>query len=431
MHLIIKKNSKFSGNIFLPTSKSETIRGLFFSILAKGKSEIHHFLESDDTQDAISVCENLGAILQKNNDKLTIQSESVPFDIPNNYIYTGNSGITTHFLLPLLGFRKNNDDFVTVDSGKQMRQRSIHFFVQALRQLGLKIEYLENDGFLPIRISGSLLGGNAYLDGMTSQYLSALLIALPLAPQDSILTVKNLHERPYVSMTLRWLNEQNISYSHQHIEQEDIYHIKGGYSFNHFQKSMSGDFSGASYFIAASLLLNGNVALHGLNMKDAQGDKQLISLMLNAGADIEILPSKMIVRGGNALKGLDIDAKDIPDLVPTLAVIGTQMSSRMKIYNVPNARLKETDRIHSMTEGLRRLGAKIDEFEDGMTIYPSQLIGNKLEGFDDHRTVMALSVAGMLAQGETTIEGAEAIHKTFPDYVKLMQTLGATIAISE
>ncbi len=431
MQLIIKKNSKFSGNIFLPTSKSETIRGLFFSLLAKGKSKIHHFLESDDTNDAISVCRKLGALLHKNNNKVMIESEGAPFDIPNNHIYTGNSGITTHFVLPLLGFRKNSTEVVTVESGKQMQQRSINSFVNALKQLGLKIEYILNDGFLPIRISGDLMGGNANLDGITSQYLSALLIALPLAPRDSILTVKNLHERPYVNMTLRWLDEQNISYSHQYIEQEDIYHIKGRSSFNNFQKKMSGDFSSASYFIAASLLLNGEIELQGLDMKDAQGDKQFISLMRNAGADIEISSSKVIVRGGRSLAGMDIDAKDIPDLVPTLAVIGTQMKSRLKIYNVPNARLKETDRIHSMAEGLRRLGAKIEEFEDGITIYPTRLTGNKLEGFHDHRTVMALCVAGMCADGETIIENAEAIHKTFPDYVKLMQKLGATISTSE
>lgn len=431
MHLIIKKNSKFSGNIFLPSSKSETIRGFYFSLLAKGNSEIHHFLESDDTQDALSVCRALGATLQKNNNNVMIQSEGIPFNIPNNYIYTGNSGITTHFILPLLGFRQNPTEFVTVESGKQMQQRSIKTFVSALRQLGLKIEYVQQDGFLPLKISGTLLGGNANLDGITSQYLSALLIALPLALKDSILTVKNLHERPYVNMTLRWLEEQNIAYSHQHIEQEDIYHIKGRASYNNFQKKMSGDFSSASYFIAASLLLHGNVTLEGLNMHDAQGDKQLISLMRNAGANIEILPSTVNIQGGKSLQGMDIDAKDIPDLVPTLAVIGTQMKTRMKIYNVPNARLKETDRIHSMTDGLRRLGAKIEEFEDGMIIYPSQLMGNKLKGFHDHRTVMALSVAAMCAEGETIIENAEAIHKTFPEYVKLMQTLGAAITISE
>jgi 3-phosphoshikimate 1-carboxyvinyltransferase len=232
-------------------------------------------------------------------------------------------------------------------------------------------------------------------------------------------------------MTLRWLQEQNIPYTHQHIEQEDIYHIQGQSSFKNFQKKMPGDFSSASYFIAAGLFLDGKIELQGLDMRDAQGDKQLISLMRAAGANIQIFPSRIVIQGGSPLKGIDIDAKDIPDLVPTLAVIGTQMQNRMKIYNVPNARLKETDRIHSMTQGLKRLGARIEEFEDGMTVYPTQLIGSKLQGFHDHRTVMALSIAGMLAEGETIIEDAEAIHKTFPDFVKLMQQLGASIVLAD
>ncbi|HEX2548439.1 MAG TPA: 3-phosphoshikimate 1-carboxyvinyltransferase, partial [Gammaproteobacteria bacterium] len=417
-------------NIFLPSSKSETIRALFFSLLAKGESRIQHFLASEDTDDAIRVCQSLGADCQQNNKNLMITSEGIASDIPT-HLYTGNSGITSHFVLPILGLRKNHHDEVTVDCGKLMRRRPIHLFGNALKQLGLKIHYLEKEGFFPLKISGCLMGGNAYLDGVTSQYLSALLIALPCAARDSIVTVKNLHERPYVNMTLRWLQEQNIPYTHQHIEQEDIYHIQGQSSFKNFQKKMPGDFSSASYFIAAGLFLDGKIELQGLDMRDAQGDKQLISLMRAAGANIQIFPSRIVIQGGSPLKGIDIDAKDIPDLVPTLAVIGTQMQNRMKIYNVPNARLKETDRIHSMTQGLKRLGARIEEFEDGMTVYPTQLIGSKLQGFHDHRTVMALSIAGMLAEGETIIEDAEAIHKTFPDFVKLMQQLGASIVLAD
>ena len=137
----------------------------------------------------------------------------------------------------------------------------------------------------------------------------------------------------------------------------------------------------------------------------------------------------LIIEGGHPLKGIKIDADDIPDLLPALAVIGTYASGKTELTNVRQARIKETDRIHSMSEGLSRMGAKVEVHEDGMTLYPSRLHGATVKGYNDHRTVMALAVAGLRAEGQTQIGDAEAVNKTFPNFVSLMQSLGADMEV--
>jgi 3-phosphoshikimate 1-carboxyvinyltransferase len=427
MNLIVKKTRQLTGKITIPGSKSQSIRALFFALLASKESTISNLLISEDTKDAMRVCENLGATFKETKDNLIIQSHGLPLHPIVDTIHTGNSGITTHFVLPLLGLRKNTDDPIIVDCFDQMRRRPIHALVKTLRTLGLDIQYLHQEGVLPIQLKGHLLGGKAEVDGITSQYLSALLIALPLVKNSSTISVKNLSERPYVDMTLSWLDKNAVTYTHAQEKEMDIYHIEGNQQYKNFHENITGDFSSASYFIAAGVLLEGEIEIFGLDMKESQGDKILISLLQEMGADITISESHLTIRGGKKLQGITIDAKEIPDLLPTLAVIGTKTENKMEIKNVPHARIKETDRIHSMTEGLKSLGARVEEHNDGMTIYPSALHGNTVKSYGDHRTVMALGVAGMLADGITIIEDCQSIQKTFPEYITCMQSLQSSM----
>ncbi|MEK7161078.1 MAG: 3-phosphoshikimate 1-carboxyvinyltransferase, partial [Patescibacteria group bacterium] len=279
-------------------------------------------------------------------------------------------------------------------------------------------------------VRGRLLGGKAEVAGNTSQYLSALLLSLPLAPKNSEIRVKNLRERPYVNMTLKWLKDLNIKYSVKRIKNVDIYTIKGGQNYKPFKKVIPGDFSSASCMLAAACLIPGTVVLKGLDVNDAQGDKKLLEILKKMGAELKISKNQILVKGGHKLKSLDINASDIPDLLPALAVIGTKAEGKTKIYNVPQARIKETDRIKSMLEGLRRMKAKTIEHKDGLTIYSGKLNGEVVKGFKDHRTVMAMSVAAMLAEGRTVITNAESINKTFPQFYAILKTLGADIKLT-
>lgn len=441
MEFKIQKTFHLQGNATPPSSKSQTIRGLMIATMACGQSVLHNALDSDDTRAAVNVCKGLGVTAHRLGGDLFVESRGAPFKIKSNKFFSDNSGITTRFVMPMLGLRENHSEEVVLDCGEQMRQRPLKSLIIALKDLGLEVSSLNNNNSCPISVKGRLQGGNTKVDGITSQYASSLLLSLPCAGKDSVIMVEDLHERPYVEMTLAWLNEQGIKYEHLvdnlpllnppliKGRRKDVFKIKGGQKYNAFDKIISGDFSSASYLIAAAALIPGQIELYGLDMNDQQGDKRLVEILRSMGADIKVDGLKMIISGGKKLVGKKIDCNDIPDMVPTLAVIGTQAQGKIEIINVSQARLKETDRLKSIHDGLSRLGAKIEEQADGLVVYESKLHGAQVHGYYDHRIVMALTVAGLLAERETIIDTAESINKTFPDFVKMTRSLGANIII--
>jgi 3-phosphoshikimate 1-carboxyvinyltransferase len=426
MHIRSQYTPALSGTLTPPSSKSQNIRGIFFATLAKGKSTLLNPLTSDDTADAYGIAQALGVHIQLGDNHVTLNSTGIPFETSTDYFYSGNSGLTTLFSLPLLGFRAEKST-VTFDCGEQMRKRPIAPLVEALNQLGMHIHPLKNKGECPLSVSGHLLGGNATVDGLNSQYLSALLISLPCAPKDSEIIVNNLHERPYIEMTLNWLKKQQIQYIHHRHPHADVFSIQKNQHYQPIATHIPGDFSSASCLIAAAALIPGEVVFLGLDMNEPQGDKILIQLLQEMGANITIEKDRLIIRGGKKLKGMDIDANDFPDLIPALSVIATQATGKTRLINVAQARIKETDRIHSMSVGLTRMGARVETTEDGMTIWQSTLNGAHVKGFEDHRTVMALCVAGLLATGETAVDDADAVNKTFPTFIEKMKLMGAKI----
>lgn len=415
-----------SGRVRAPASKSQSIRGLFFGLLSGGSCMLENCLACEDIDDACRVLSAFGMRIQYGAGALELQSPRLPFSCPVDSVYTGNSGLTTYFVLPLLGLR-DTSDVILVECGEQMRMRPIAPLVKALRHLGLCIEYQGQDGLFPLTVSGRLIGRKTMVCGLSSQYVSSLLIALPLAEESSEIVVHGLCERPYVEMTLRWLREFGIILSHRQEKDTDYFWIQGGQSYRPFCRQIAGDFSSASYLIAASVLLPGEVLVSGLDFQESQGDKRLIVLLQEMGADIVWHEDGVLIRGGNLLRGIAIDANDIPDLLPTLAVVATQADGITTLSRVRQARIKETDRISSMTQGLRAMGACIVEGTDGMQIARSPLSGARVRGFGDHRTVMALALAGLISAGETWIDDAAAIGKTFPQFVDAMRSIGAQL----
>lgn len=423
MNLIVKNTQHLKGVITIPGSKSQSIRALIIALLSKGKTNIKNLLDSDDTQHAKNLCANLGAKILNE----IIESPGLPLEPRSLHLNSGNSGISTCFILPILGLRKNTEQEIILDCLEQMQKRPIESLIKALRQLGMKID----KNALPLKITGKLLGGKTEVEGTNSQYLSALLLSLPCAPQDSEIRVKNLQERPYVELTLNWLKKYNIDYLHTQDGAWDIYHIPGNQQYRANDVLISGDYSSASCAIVAAAILPGLVNIQGLAANDAQGDRKLIAILQEMGAKILVEKSHLQIQGGYPLKGRVIDASDIPDLLPILAVLGTYAEGKTEIINVAHARIKETDRIKSMTLGLKKLAARLEERPDGLTVYQSKLHGAEVEGYNDHRTVMALSIAGLIAEGVTSITNAESINKTYPDYVQTMQKIAANMELSD
>jgi 3-phosphoshikimate 1-carboxyvinyltransferase len=273
-------------------------------------------------------------------------------------------------------------------------------------------------------IKGPIRGGKTGLDGSkTSQYLSSLLLNCPLASGDTEITFRDATETPYIEMTLRWLDEQGIGYERRGFE---WFRIFGGQKYHAFRKRIPGDFSSATFFLCAAAVTHSELVLLGLDMSDSQGDKAVVDMLGQMGAEIEVLPEGIRIRG-TKLHGGEFDLNATPDALPSMAVTACFTKGTTRLYNVAQARLKETDRITVMCRELTKMGAQIEERPDGLVIQGSPLHGSQVNGHGDHRVVMALAVAGLGADGRTEIDTAEAVSITFPSFVELMKGIGARI----
>ena len=434
MKLKISSTTRLKGTATPPSSKSHSVRALILATLARGTSHLKNILDADDAHAAIEVCKNLGAKIKITKNisgglDLEVQSDGIPLNTSASKLFSGNSGITTTFIVPTIGLRKKSDAIVTLSCGEQMQKRPLKSIIDAVEMLGMNVKSTNNN--CPLELSGNLIGGNVTVDGTNSQYLSALLLNLPCAQKNSEIHVKDLRERPFVEMTLSWLEQQGIRYGHFKKDNVDTFKIFGNQEYKPFTKTIPGDFSSASYLIAAAVLLPSEVTLHGLDMNDPQGDKKIIPLLQQMGADIQIDSANQALKivGGKPLKGTTIDCADFPDMFPTLAVIATQAEGKTSLINAKSVRIKETDRIKSMATELAKMGAQLEEREASLIIHHSKLYHTQLHGYNDHRTIMALAIAALLAspnrkgEEQTTIDTAESISKTFPNFATMMQPL--------
>jgi 3-phosphoshikimate 1-carboxyvinyltransferase len=267
-----------------------------------------------------------------------------------------------------------------------------------------------------------LRGGHTSIECRNSQYLTSLLLACPFAPGDSDIDVPLLYERPYVGMTLDWLEAVGIHVQRQGWEH---FHVPGGQSLKPFTRRIAADFSSATFFLAAGALGNNSIVCEGLDMADSQSDRAVVDFLRQMGAKVDVGADAISVSAA-PLTGIDIDMNDCPDALPMMAVVGCFARGTTRLINVPQARIKETDRIAVMACELRKLGAKIEELEDGLVIHESQLRGAAVNGHHDHRVVMSLAIAGSLI-GDTAIATAEAAAITFPTFSTLYTSLGGDI----
>jgi 3-phosphoshikimate 1-carboxyvinyltransferase len=293
--------------------------------------------------------------------------------------------------------------------------------LEALNALGAQAFSTKGDGTLPVVVSGPIEGGRTTVSGITSQYVTSLLIAAPLAPKSIEIIVQDLHERPYVGMTLWWLDRHEITYKHEGWER---FWVEGGQSYKADEVAVPGDFSSATFFMAAGAVGAGSITLRGLDMTDTQGDKAVVDILQSMGAEITVGEEGLMISEGE-LVGQELDLNDTPDALPALSVVGCFARGRTVLRNVPQARIKETDRISAMAKELTKMGARVEELPDGLVVHESSLKGTTVEGWSDHRIVMALAIAGLRAEGSTVITTAEAIEVTFPTFVDLLTDLGA------
>lgn len=411
--------SSLHGQVVIPGSKSHTIRALVCALLADGTSTIQMPLDSSDTRSCLGMIRQFGATVEEGEHEWKVTSCGMP-KVPDDVIDVGNSGTSLYFGIGVASLIHG----ITVFTGDhQIRNRPADDLLNAITELGGYAVSTRANGKPPVVVQGPITGGHVEIRAITSQYLSSLLLATPKAKNNTIIDVPLLNEAPYVGMTLWWLNELGIEYHNTGYQQ---FIVKGGQTYKPFTKYIPADFSSATFFMVAAAITRSTVVLKGLDFNDTQGDKEVVNILKAMGAEVDILPDAIAITG-KTLKGGAFDLNAMPDALPALSVCACFADGETRLVNVPQARVKETDRIAVMCAELKKMGAHIEELPDGLVIRKSALKGAHVNGHHDHRVVMALVVAGLAADGSTTIDTAESVSVTFPNFVELMQALGAGI----
>lgn len=416
------RKSAVSGTVRIPGSKSHTIRALFIAGLAEGVSEISNPLVSSDALSAVEALRSFGAEIRQEDRRFIVKGFGPRPSTPENVINVGNSGTTLRFAAAAAALSEGYSVFT---GDYQIRRRPMGPLLLALNRLGAQAFSTRGTDTAPVVVKGRATGGRTSLDSVTSQYLSALLINAPLFDGSTDIEVTRLNEVPYVEMTLWWLERQGIKYERDGLKR---FHIDGGQGYRPVNTAIPGDFSSATFFAVLAAVSGGCITMRNLDMNDPQGDKRLIYILEQMGAEIELEGDAVTVKG-RALKGCEIDMNSIPDALPAMAVAGCFAEGETRLVNVPQARLKETDRISVMCGELRKMGADITELPHGLVIRQSGLEGCRVNGHDDHRVVMALAVAGLNAAGETVVDTAEAMKVTFPEFADLIKACGGELEI--
>lgn len=403
MKLIVEKSGGLSGTVLAPPSKSHTHRAVLIAGLADGESEILNPNLCDDCLATLEACKKLGA-KQAEGNVLRITGVDGNPRRPDVEIDVGGSGTTMRLMTAVFALCEGA---TTLTGNDSVRSRPIAPLLGSLTDLGAKrAKSLNRDGCPPVCVGGRMAGGKTAIDGQSSQFLSALLLACPLADNDSIIEARDINSRPYATMTLRHLERTGVK-----VWTRDManFFIPAGQSYRSGDYTVPGDYSSAAFLQAAAIITDSKIQITGLEQEDVQGDKAAGKLMEG-------------IMSGRERK---IDLRDTPDLLPILAVIACLADGETTLNNVAHARKKESDRISAMCQELGKMGATIEELPDGLKIHGTVLKGAELDGHGDHRIVMALAVAGLGAEGRTIINGANTVSKSYPGFVRDLASLGA------
>ncbi|MEL7496970.1 MAG: 3-phosphoshikimate 1-carboxyvinyltransferase [Planctomycetota bacterium] len=397
-----------------PGSKSLTNRALLIAALANGTTQLEGVLESDDTRYMRDALIQLGIDVQFESDAALAHVVGCDGDVPNQtaYLFIGNSGTTIRFLTAMLGIAGGN---YRLDGVPRMRERPIGPLVDALQQLGANVTAESPNDCPPVSIrSTGIRQSSVTLSGnLSSQYLSGLLMAAPLANHNlTIEIIGDLISRPYVEMTCEVMRHFGVQVERQPGGQR--FDISAAQQYQSQNYLIEPDASAASYFWGAAAILGGRGTVVGLNESALQGDVGFVRCLEKMGAKLEFEDDSISVVG-RATHGATLDMGDVSDTVQTLAAVALFVNGSTTIENIAHNRVKETDRIGNLAIELRKLGAEVDERHDGLTIHPGPGRPALIETYDDHRMAMSLALAGLKIPG-VRISDPGCVSKTYPNY---------------
>jgi 3-phosphoshikimate 1-carboxyvinyltransferase len=412
----------------VPGSKSITNRALVLAAASDGPSTLCNVLQSEDTEMMVRCLQGLGVQLDTDWDQARIHVQPCQGEllaVRNAELFVGNSGTTMRFLCALLAADRGR---FRLDGVPRMRERPIQDLIDALTQLGVTARSERGNGCPPVVIDTSgLRGGHIHVRGdVSSQFLSALLMAAPLAKGDLRLDVDGpLVSEPYVRMTLEMMERFGVKVTCAARGTEDAvcYAVRGGQRYRGQAYAIEPDASAASYFFAAAAITGGSVRVPGLTNNSLQGDIRFVELLGQMGCDVQRDDTGLRVSGG-PLHGIDADMNDVSDTVMTLAAVACFAEGPTTIRNIGHIRHKETDRLAALATELRRVGAEVEERPDGLVIQPRPLHGATIETYNDHRMAMSMSLIGLRVPG-IIIKDPACVAKTYPGFWDDLFSLGS------
>ena len=403
---------RIAGSITAPASKSYAQRAVAAALLAGGETTLTHLDLCNDTRAALDVARRLGASVSHEGTTYTIRGGLNPVSTKLNI---GESGLATRLFTPIASLCHMP---ITINGEGSILRRPIEMMEEPLQALG--VEVISNGGYLPISVKGPMRGGEIHVDGsLSSQFITGLLMALPLSPNDTVLHVENLKSRPYVDMTIDLAARFGVAIEHNNYEQ---FYIAGGQHYTPCTYNIEGDWSGASCLLVAGATA-GSITIRNLNHISLQADLAIIEALARAVAEIITTNSSVTVHEG-PLHAFEFDATDCPDLFPALAALAASCEGTSVLTGTQRLTYKESNRAETIAEVFGRLGIGVDLSEENtMRITGGPVSSAVVDSHNDHRIAMAAAVAALSSDDSVVIEGADAADKSYPNFWNDLDTL--------
>jgi 3-phosphoshikimate 1-carboxyvinyltransferase len=420
----IKKTEKLSGQVCSPPSKSYTQRMVIAAALSNGTSKISNPLLSDDTEATLRAVAGLGAKVKVAEGCWTIKGV-LPLKGAKEPIDCSESCATLRFMIPVAALANGPS---TLTFNGSIEKRPVAPLLASLKELGTNAQIGKLEGKDAVFVEGGgIVGGETFIAGdVSSQFISGLMFACPVAKVDTeIMLTSPLESADYVKMTEVVLVDHGIKVP----AHENHIHIPANQTYTHQDSRVPGDFSSAAFLLAAAAITTSKAQINNLSYSSVQGDKAIIGILKHMGVKGKVCEDNVEIEGtGSVLRPLEIDAKNIPDLVPAIAVLACYAKGLTHIFGAHRLRLKESDRLESLYLELTKMGAQITSNNDGLIIEGgSPLHGAVINSHNDHRIAMACTVAALGAEGETTIQNAECVRKSYPQFFTHLKQLGADL----
>ncbi len=433
VYLKVTKSRNLRGEVRMPRSKTHSFRALILASLADGVSFVRNPKLSGDWHEAVKAMRMYGARIEEVEPGVfRVEGVGGRLQTPDDIINVNNSGTMLFFVAGVAAACPGWSVITGDESIRTLRKISRNLF-EPFEALGVQIISTKNDGMAPLVIRGKVNGGVAHMDGVGCQPVFSVLIASAFSERPVDVFVTNPGERAYIDLLLYWfrkvgLNYENIGNNYEH------YRFPGNRPPRAFDAEIPFEWSAPAYpLLAAILTPNSEITVRGMNWEDPYGDKQVIAILREMGANIRVDGDALTASTGE-LHGIEVDMNDLPDQVPTIAVAACFAKGKTVIRNALTARWKECDCIAAMCRELSKMGAQVIEKEDGLVIDQDgswRLHAAQLDGYYDHRMVLSLALAGMQVEGETRISDAQMVEKSFEHFIPDMRNVGANLELVE